>query len=482
LASGTHPVAPPANRPRLLGATELSERLAIETERAFRYDRPLAVVVIELGEIAADRDAVGDAAISALRVVDVLGWCGSTSLVVVLPETARTADIPARRLLDALSDFAPQARGGLSLCPGDGCTAEALVASARNAARASAPGALLWHAATVSPLRIAGRGVVAVDAATRRLFSVVERLASSDIPVLVTGETGVGKEIVAAALHHWSPRRSERMVSMNCAALVDSLFESELFGHERGAFSGAFAAKIGLLESANGGTVFLDEVGELSLSAQAKLLRVLETSAVTRVGALVERPIDVRIVAATNRDLQAEVIAGRFREDLYFRLGAATLTVPPLRDRPLDLHPLARTFLYEACERIHRPPLTLSDAVALHISQRSWPGNVRELRNLMGYVAATTTGDVVGIEHLPADPTRAAESLGEPAMDAPPGSPRAFRNLYEEIRELERTRIMEALAATGGVRVKAAALIGMPLRTLVTKLKEYRSVAALERK
>jgi formylglycine-generating enzyme required for sulfatase activity len=341
LASGTHPVAAPlTNRPRLLGAIELCERLAIETERALRYGRPLAVAVIELGRVDDDQEALGAAAISALRLVDVVGWSGPTSLVIILPATARTADIPARRLLEALSAFAPHARAGLALCPGDGSTAEALIGAARDAARGSEPRELLWHGATVSPLRIAGRDIIAVDVETRRLLSVVERLASSDIPVLVTGETGVGKEIVAAALHHWSPRRSGRLVSINCAALVDSLFESELFGHERGAFSGAFATKIGLLESAAGGTVFLDEVGELSSSAQAKLLRVLETGAVTRVGALAERPIDVRIVAATNRDLQAEVSAGRFRlpeppTDLPLPPGSYRMTMRPRAQDPV---------------------------------------------------------------------------------------------------------------------------------------------------
>ncbi len=312
----------------------------------------------------------------------------------------------------------------------------------------------------------------------KRLFALVQKLALSDIPVLVMGETGAGKEIVAAALHAWSARGDQRLVSINCAALSEALFESELFGYERGAFSGAYATKIGLLESAQGGTVFLDEIGELSLAMQAKLLRVLETRTLTRVGAVAERPIDVRIVGASNRNLEQDVAAGRFRQDLYFRLNAATVVVPPLRDRRLDVHPLARAFLEDSCARLARSPMSLSDDVLLRLAQHPWPGNVRELRNLMEYVAATVQGDVVEERHLPARLGESAGAQAPPANGQGGGAsalspPPVFRNLYDEIRELERTRLEQALAAAGGVRVKAAALIGMPLRTLVTKLKEH---------
>ncbi len=233
---------------------------------------------------------------------------------------------------------------------------------------------------------------------------------------------------------------------------------------------------MGLLESAHRGTMFLDEVGDLSLAVQAKLLRVLETGSVVRVGGTVERPADVRVVAASNRNLGDDVASGRFRRDLYFRLSAATIIVPPLRSRPLDLQPLARTFLFEACERLGRSAMSLSDAALLRLAEYQWPGNVRELRHVMDYLAATVSGHVVVPEHLPA-PLGGVQGAPWPAhaegnLEASE-PPRAMRSLYEEIRELERTRITQALDAAGGVRIKAAALIGVPLRTFVTKLKEH---------
>jgi DNA-binding NtrC family response regulator len=466
-----------ARRSIVLRDPDLRDRLVVETERALRYQRPLAVVAIDLGDEVGDAGAIVEAVNSALRIVDVAGWDGPAGLVAVLPETAHAADVPVRRILGALERVAPRARAGLALCPADGCTADALLTAARNAARGARGHRLIWHGQTTDPMRVGERVVVAADPSMKRLFSLVERLAPSDLPVLLAGETGTGKEIAAVALHTWSARRRHRLVSINCAAIADSLFESELLGHERGAFSGAYTAKVGLVETAHRGTMFLDEVGDLSLAVQAKLLRVLETRSVVRVGGTVERPADVRVVAASNRNLADDVASGRFRRDLYFRLSAATIVVPPLRSRPLDLQPLARTFLHEACERLGRSSMTLSDAVLLRLAEYQWPGNVRELRHVMDYLAATVSGLVVAIEHLPAPlgdvegaawPAQAAGGL--PAASVPP---QELRNLYEEIRELERTRILQALEAAGGVRIKAAALIGVPLRTFVTKLKEH---------
>jgi DNA-binding NtrC family response regulator len=447
-----------------------------ETERALRYARPLAIVAVDLGESPADASAVAAKVKGALRLVDVAGWDGPAALVAILPETGHCADVPVRRLLAALAPLAPHARAGLALCPADGCSAEALLDAARTAVCSALGREVAWHKQTSLPVRIGERQVVVADPSMKRLFSLVERLAKSDLPVLVAGETGAGKEIVALALHAWSPRSDHRIVSINCAAIADSLFESELMGHERGAFSGALAAKMGLLESAHAGTVFLDEVGDLPAAAQAKLLRVLETRTVVRVGSTVERPADVRIVAASNRSLKTDVASGRFRQDLYFRLSAATVLVPPLRSRPLDVEPLAQAFLREARERLRRAPIGLSDPVLARLTAYCWPGNVRELRHVMDYLAATVSGDVALLDHLPApigdvdEPTWSAPGPVHPAAATPPGT---FRNLYDEIRDLERTRITQALEAAGGVRTRAAALIGVPLRTFVTKLKEH---------
>lgn len=241
-------------------------------------------------------------------------------------------------------------------------------------------------------------------------------------------------------------------------------------------------AKQGLLEAASGGTLLLDEVGECALRAQASLLRVLETKRVIRLGATTERAVDVRIVAATNRSLEREIEAQRFRSDLYYRLCAARVVVPPLRDRPLDIPVLARHFLEQAIMGQGRT-LVFSDTAMQRLILHRWPGNVRELRNLIDYLVATVQEERISAVHLPE--TIAADvapwlRVNRDVIDKqsvplsrPVRAEKPFRNLYEEIRELEQRRIREALEATGGVRVKAAALIGIPLRTLVTKIGEY---------
>jgi DNA-binding NtrC family response regulator len=333
-------------------------------------------------------------------------------------------------------------------------------------------------------LELGDRAVVIADPAMVRLYELIRRLARSQLPVLITGETGTGKEIAAALVHHGSPRASGPLVRLSSATLPETLVESELFGYEKGAFTGATAAKPGLLEAASGGTVFLDEVGELPLAVQAKLLRALEARSITRLGDLRERAVDFRLVAATNRDLDEEVRAGRFRQDLYFRLSAATVVLPPLRDRPREVPLLARTFLAEACTRAGRSAVELSPASLQALSGYAWPGNVRELRHAMEYAVATAPAVMV-IEpwHLPARVTGAASGgvAAAPAPASEQGGPPRFRPVGEELRELEKRRMAEALAAADGVRVRAAELIGMPLRTFVQKLKQYGLGRARER-
>jgi two-component system, NtrC family, response regulator AtoC len=274
-------------------------------------------------------------------------------------------------------------------------------------------------------------------------------------------------------LETWSARADKPMITLNCAALPETLVESELFGYERGAFSDARAPKLGLLEREHGGTVFLDEVGELPLGAQAKLLRALEAKRITRLGDVREREVDFRIVAATNRDLEAESRAGRFREDLLFRLSTAVVALPPLRHRPREVPLLSRLFLAAARARAGKTPLELSEAVLARLATYPFPGNVRELKNAMEYAAAIAEGDVVELWSLPdriAGPgASATPAAGEHASQPPP----RFRPVVEELKELERTRMREALAVTGGVQTRAAELIGMPTRTFVFKLKQY---------
>jgi DNA-binding NtrC family response regulator len=456
-----HLPRPHARNRRMLGEAEVRLRLVEETERALRYGRPFAVCVVNVTPVVTE-DVLA-CVIASVRAVDVVGRDGD-DIVIVMPETTDSARIPAERALSAMKDLARSARAGLALFPSAGCTADALLTAARRASRAAEAGAVFAAADIARTLSIGGRTVVAADPKMHELFMLIRRLAASELPVLVMGETGTGKEVVSEAIHAWSARSKLRFVAINCAAMSETLLESELFGHERGAFSGASSSRAGLFESADGGTVFLDEVGECTPHAQAKLLRVIETKRVCRLGSTMERAVDVRIVAATNRHLPTEVAQGRFREDLLFRLSAATVVVPPLRDRPSDLALLVTTLLADACGKLGRPTLSLGPSAWQCLAGYRWPGNVRELRNVMDYLAATFPGEVVEIADLP-------EPLRGPSTFVRSSGP--FRKLADEVRELEQERIKQALDASDGVRVRAAALLGVPLRTFATKLKEY---------
>ena len=490
---GFHGLTARTRERNTLSLDQMRRRLIEETERFLRYRRPLAVLVVRTKPPRdEDVDALLQAATRAVRVVDVVAWDGRREFWFLFPETSETAMIPAQRVLTSILKAAEGATGGLARCPFDGIDPEALISGARTAAKEASPGTIVAVSDANHSMLVGEREVVAADPLMRSMFELIRRIASSEIPVLIMGETGAGKEIVAQAVHAWSKRANSRMVSINCAAVPETLLESELFGHDKGAFTGATTTKAGLFEEASGGTVFLDEIGECSPRTQAELLRVLETKKFCRVGSLRERNADVRIVAATNRPLENEIQAGRFRQDLFFRLNTATVTVPPLRDRPLDLPVLARTFLRSGCEREDRKTMALSSSAMQRILLHDWPGNVREIRNLMDFLAATVQGTVVEDKDLP--PTVAAKiapwMLPKPAeSNAAPkapsqtprssstasgaNEPRKFRNLYDEIRELEKTRIQEALEEAEGVRNRAAELIGMPLRTLVTKIKLY---------
>jgi two-component system, NtrC family, response regulator AtoC len=295
--------------------------------------------------------------------------------------------------------------------------------------------------------------VIAADPATRALHEQAARAASSPISVLVLGETGVGKEVLARLVHRRSPRAAGPFVGVNCAALSASLLESELFGHEKGAFTGAHEARPGLFEAAHHGTIFLDEVGELPPASQVKLLRVLEERSVLRVGARAARPVDFRLVSASNRDLEAEVARGAFRQDLFFRLSGFTLTLPPLRERAREIAPLARAFLRQAGPRYGRATIPEVSAEALAALERhAWPGNLRELRNVVERALVLCDGAILLPEHLPAKIT------GTPGLS--------------DAREPERRRILDALELCAGNQSRAAKVLGISRRTLVTRLDE----------
>ena len=463
-----HYASPAAVARSEYGEAGWRRRLAEELDRALTHQRSLAVVAV--------LDA-GAGAVAALgggvRLIDVVGSGDDGQVLLLLPEVDREQGAElARRALQGLAG----ARAGLAMCPSDACDADTLLLAARSAARSAAPGEVAEAAKAASRIELGSRGAVLLaDPAMVRVFALLERLASSSLPVLITGETGVGKENAAYAVHHWS-KRTGLFVPVNCAAIgPESLVDSELFGHDKGAFTGATTAKAGLFESAAGGTVFLDEVGELPLAIQAKLLRALEVKTITRLGDPRERAIDVRLVAATNRSLEDEVAAGRFRQDLYFRLSPAPVVLPPLRDRRCEIPLLAHAFLAEACARGGRPAMTIMPGAMQVLLQYGWPGNVRELKNTMEYVMAAAPDERVEPCDLPerfgldAPAAAAPEPIATPGETKPP-----FRPINEEIRDLERRRMAEALAAADGVKTRAAQLIAMPIRTFTLKAKQYK--------
>ena len=340
-----------------------------------------------------------------------------------------------------------------------------VVARAREAAEREAESSAF---SSSTPAYAPADGVVVLDPAMRALYEQASRAAATAINVLILGENGVGKEILARAVHNLSPRAKGPFVALNCAALTESLVQAELFGHEKGAFTGALQARAGLLESAAGGTLFLDEIGELPLSMQSKLLRALEERKVLRIGARTEREIDVRFVAATNRDPELEIERGAFRQDLYFRLNGITLTIPPLRERTSEIAQLARMFLARARAEQAAPALAISDAALAILEAYAWPGNVRELKNVIERGSVLCVGDRLLPEHLPpkllAGP--ALRSASEPPRSLPlgPESPR--------LGPPDRDAILGALERCAGNQTRAAELLGISRRTLVTRLNE----------
>jgi DNA-binding NtrC family response regulator len=320
-------------------------------------------------------------------------------------------------------------------------------------------------AASAAP-QAAGDGeddLVVADPDMAALYDRARKVARTSTSVLLLGETGVGKDVLAQRIHRWSPRAGKPFVRVNCAALPETLLESELFGHERGAFTGADRRKIGYVEAALGGTLFIDEIGDLPAPAQVKLLNVLETRAVTRLGGTQTIPVDVRVISATNRDLPADIAQGRFRSDLYYRISPFALTIPPLRARPAQIALLANVFARSlSTEFGGSPPAFAQDALDV-LLKYPWPGNVRELRNAVEHALVMAEGGVLRATHF------SPEIRGL----APP-TPATAIGMRERLASLERARIEEALALEGGNQTRAAQRLGMPRRTLVHKLARYR--------
>ena len=310
-------------------------------------------------------------------------------------------------------------------------------------------------------------GMLGRSAAMQDLFSLIRRLAPHVRTVLITGETGTGKELVAHALHQQGPRRSRRFVTVNCSAVVETLFESELFGHVRGAFTGATEHKQGLFEAAHEGTLFLDEIGELPLSLQAKLLRVLENGDVQRVGAVEPRRVDTCVFAATNRDLQQDVAAGRFRADLLFRLNAVEVTLPPLRSRREDIPYLTSAFVADCARRFKTPVLGVTPAAERILTNRPWHGNVRELRNTIERACLLADGSLLTERDLTRDVAPGGPADGRGAGDG------LEPDIADGAGSAERARIVEVLRSVAGNKQAAARTMGISRRAFYRRLERY---------
>lgn len=308
--------------------------------------------------------------------------------------------------------------------------------------------------------------VIAQDALSRELLTLAERVAASHTTVLITGESGCGKEVMARFIHRHSPRAKQPFVAINCAAIPDNLLESTLFGYEKGAFTGAQAAQSGKFEQANGGTLLLDEISEMPLQLQAKLLRVLQEREVERIGGKKPIPLDVRVLATSNRDMAVEVAAGRFREDLYYRLNVFPLRIVPLRERTQDIAPLARHLLGRLAPITGRHGLSLSKQAEERLTGYTWPGNIRELENVIQRAMIIAPGNLIEADHLYLpEAAKIAASLRSAEVEI---------SRPQDIKTLERMHILDTLAAVKGSRKQAAERLGMSERTLRYKLQRLR--------
>jgi DNA-binding NtrC family response regulator len=450
-------------------AADLDERLAAECDRCARYGRPLALFMLRLEGARAAVDAAIDRVAAEVRPMDALAEYGPDELALLAPEL-EAADVGAlgqRLLALARSAGGVTARLGVARYREHGGQPGELLGAARaalRAARASARDELV----SAAPEARAGDGdLVVIDPQMKRVYELVRRVADTPMTVLVYGETGAGKEGVAEALHRASGRRGGPYVRLNCASLPETLLESELFGHEKGAFTGADRRKLGYFEAAEGGTLFLDEIGEITAPLQAKLLRVLEEHRFTRVGGTQEVAVDVRVVCATNRDLEREVARGAFREDLFFRVSAFTILIPPLRDRRSEIVPLAEHFIRTTARELGQPPCALSAAARAALERYGWPGNVRELKNAIERAMVLQSGGAIAVEDLPA---RVVEGSFEPTGlgAAPTGG-----DVRGQLAEVERASLVAALEAAGGNQTRAAQRLGLSRRALIYRMEKH---------
>jgi two-component system, NtrC family, response regulator AtoC len=449
-----------ADRPRRLWTHAYFEgRLEEECARAEISGVPFAVLRLQL-EGAASPGIVQKVLNDSIAATDVIASYGPGEYEAIVFGAKPTA--VAKKLKEALDAAGAPVRMGHAVYGPDGKDPDRLFSEAC-ARIESAPGA-------EEVTQNQAPGIIVKDPQMEALHALVKRVAMSDIPVLLLGETGVGKEVFAEAVHNNSVRKRGPFLRLNCAALTETLLESELFGHEKGAFTGAVKAKAGLLESATTGTVLLDEIGEMPLSTQAKLLRVLEQKEVIRVGDVKPRPIDVRFVAATHRDLELHIEKGTFRKDLYFRLNGVTLVIPALRERVQEVEGLAKYFIGRAARQFHRnPEPTLSPEALGMLKSYAWPGNLREMRNVLERATLLCNGNIIGPEDLPGEKFASPALIHNRPSQPMPAMPGSGTPEFEA----ERQRIMQALETNGGNQTLAARALGISRRTMLNRLDAY---------
>ena len=429
-------------RRQVATVSEFEDRFDAEVDRAVRYQRPLGLVMLRIeGPVELMTEHV-ETLVGQLRRMDVVAEYGAEELALVLPETDRDATIAVARRSAAVP-VGLSAGFGTASFPEDGSHVGELIGVARDRLRGVDRDTRPASAAPVP---------VVVDPLMEQVMALAKRVAPSGITVLVVGETGVGKQVVAESIHQLSPRRTGPFVRLNCASLSEALVESELFGSD----------KPGFFEVASTGTLFLDEIGELPLGTQAKLLRVLEERKVVRVGGTRETPTDIRLVCATNRDLEAEVARGRFRNDLYFRISAFVIPVPPLRDRRTEIEPLAIHFARELS------PAGRAAAIGPEVFEvldaYAWPGNVRELRNVIERACVMSGGAQIEPHHLP---DRLLEKLAHASTTAP------AIDVRQRVADVERESVLDALEATNGNQTKAARKLGISRFALIRMMEKH---------
>jgi two-component system, NtrC family, response regulator AtoC len=428
----------------------IARMLELECARSARSRSPFAFVRLHTSSDAHDHllqilrasDAIGvDPVRGAVR-----GAVGRYQVLLLDtgPEQARGA---IDRITQLLGQHGITARAGVARYPLDGVTPEQLSAHA-------------WDLLHRAP---------GTTTAMDEVRALVSQVAGADVSVLITGETGVGKELCAEMIHRLSARGGKPFVKLNCAVFVESLIESELFGHERGAFTGAVAARAGLFETGDGGTVFLDEIGELPLPVQAKLLRVLEDGVVRRVGATTGKTLDVRFLCATNRALADEVEAGRFRRDLYYRINSVTISIPALRERRTEIGGLARAFA--ARSRSASGSVVFGDDAIGALERHSWPGNIRELRSTIERALMVASGAPVRATHLSIE--RPSQRSIDTTMPIPTTAFDGTATLAASVAELEKKRILDTLERCGGNQTRAARELGISRNTLLARLDAY---------